>query len=687
MPYLSELIKTLRIYAPLLVVPAALAHGASIDITVPWQCDQTYETEVPITTDIKITIDSESGEIISSDLDRLLSQAKKESKWDFFQCMQSFVEKVSNSLVSSAYDRTSEYENSAEQKAVLKLEQTIADYGAKAFQGAAIIPFEPGEASRVALTDDERQWLKHEITFLCGKSIPGVKRRAPKIKYLDKAFLSIELPKIIEEVQRGKSIQSDASKNCLKSIASSYLGTLLDASLAPNQCETHPKECEERNRSVQKVIGILSSIDGLKPFFSKTSELVASCQLNSEQTNEELNALLSALEALNSCISLKADESAIVRGDQGSGVDSRYVLSMLPAVKGKAAFRVTINPEFAREDAEFDVGINKYYSDKARKCLANVQDKLIGPNGERLEIKLYDDVKNETSIKNAPPPKVRVEIAKSEIRDHSKKWSPNSDCSTIIHELFHLIGLADEYEEVSSGVRVEKDGLVKWVEKDATIADYNCRAIGPKDSVMNSPQAAIKSVSPGKAIMTCQCTNVMMGMVGGAGGFGGVGIGGMPGGAIPALTEDYKKEFEKQMAETAKRMEEEKIKCLKILESISVNSDRCPVGTIKNVEDITYSEWESNQFYRDRIEKAEKREIDPMMMARTVRVAPKEEKESLLYPGQFRAITEPGCFSSNRTYYLCSREAYRTSRGAYGKDRCGKGLPKECSQGGAAWLE
>jgi hypothetical protein len=61
-------------------------------------------------------------------------------------------------------------------------------------------------------------------------------------------------------------------------------------------------------------------------------------------------------------------------------------------------------------------------------------------------------------------------------------------------------------------------------------------------------------------------------------------------------------------------------------------------------------------------------------------------RTSLLFPAQFRTITQPGCIRDNRVFYSCSREAYRTSRGRYGLQRCGLGLPPECRQGGAAWM-
>ncbi|MEK6705198.1 MAG: hypothetical protein AABZ06_05370 [Bdellovibrionota bacterium] len=665
------------------------AHAAEIEISAPWQCDQTYETVVPLSSTIKIKIDTDSGKISSADLDNILSQANQEVRLDFFDCVQAFAEKATDALMSSTYARVSEFENSAEQKAASYIEKMTAEYGAKSFRRAAVSPFEPGEASRLASTEDEKQWLEHEISFLCGQTNPGIKRRAPRTKLLDGRFISENLPKLITQIKTSKSMQP----GCLRSIATTYLDLLLDAGLAPNQCDSNPEICRKRNQSIQKVVSSLAAIDGLTPFFSKTDAAISSCQPDIQGTNQALGDLLASLETLKACVALKPDESAAVYGDRGSGVSSRYSLSRLQPVNGKPTYRATLNVKFVREGAEFDEGIHQYYAEKANRCLSSVQDKLRGPGGEVLSIQLSDDA---TLREGVAPQKNVIRIAKDEMRDNSGKWSPNSDCPTITHELFHLLGLTDEYEERSSGVHIEADGSIKWVEKDATLPKYDCRIFGPKDSLMASQWDAIKSVLPGKTITTCQCTNATIGMGMGfpSGGYGGVvgvagsGMGGMApvGAVVPALTEEQKKKFEEQMAELTKRMEEEKGKCLKLLESIPVNTDRCPSGTTKTVQDITFSDWESNKLYRDQMEKAEKHEADPMLMARSIRVAPKAMRESLLYPAQFRAITEPGC-SSNRVYYSCAKEAYKTSRAVYGSDRCNKGLSKECSRGGAAWLK
>lgn len=72
---------------------------------------------------------------------------------------------------------------------------------------------------------------------------------------------------------------------------------------------------------------------------------------------------------------------------------------------------------------------------------------------------------------------------------------------------------------------------------------------------------------------------------------------------------------------------------------------------------------------------------------RIVEPGARQTGRSLLYPAEFRAITQPGCVDVNRLYYMCSREAHKTSKAHYGKDRCATVLPAECLKDNGAWLK
>ncbi len=68
------------------------------------------------------------------------------------------------------------------------------------------------------------------------------------------------------------------------------------------------------------------------------------------------------------------------------------------------------------------------------------------------------------------------------------------------------------------------------------------------------------------------------------------------------------------------------------------------------------------------------------------------ERESILFPAHFRAITQPGCKDVNKNYYDCSQNAYRFSKPAIPEELnstafgC-KPVPEACRWRSFKWLE
>jgi hypothetical protein len=85
-----------------------------------------------------------------------------------------------------------------------------------------------------------------------------------------------------------------------------------------------------------------------------------------------------------------------------------------------------------------------------------------------LEIRLTEDPKI---------PKNTIWIKNQNTRSQDNSYASLIDCPTMIHEILHLFGLVDEYEEKLDGT-------------------YNCRAIGPAGSVMHSQGLATMDSVP-----------------------------------------------------------------------------------------------------------------------------------------------------------------------------------------------
>ncbi len=105
---------------------------------------------------------------------------------------------------------------------------------------------------------------------------------------------------------------------------------------------------------------------------------------------------------------------------------------------------------------------------QTQQCLAQVQPFLKGPAGEMLVIRLAPEAEVDRS-----PFKRVIQVTGQPVRGHSALWQAQWQCPQIMHEVFHLVGLVDEYADAPS---------------------YVCRASGPTDSIMVNPDLAYQVV-------------------------------------------------------------------------------------------------------------------------------------------------------------------------------------------------
>ncbi len=105
------------------------------------------------------------------------------------------------------------------------------------------------------------------------------------------------------------------------------------------------------------------------------------------------------------------------------------------------------------------------------QCLAEADPFLVGPSGEKLQIRLATEAETAQM-----PGRSTVHVTSDPVRGHSRLWWTGWGCPQVMHEVFHFVGLTDEYAEPGT---------------------YACRAVGPSDSLMANPAAAYQSVFTG----------------------------------------------------------------------------------------------------------------------------------------------------------------------------------------------
>ncbi len=123
--------------------------------------------------------------------------------------------------------------------------------------------------------------------------------------------------------------------------------------------------------------------------------------------------------------------------------------------------------------------IPEHYMTKVKKCMNKANPKLIGPNGEKLNI-IISSPKDTCEKKKSE----KIEIQSRHHRSNTFQYSSNIDCPSILHEMLHLFGLEDEYEERSYS---QKENLKAISDNYGQYSHsvYDCRFTS-EDSIMSN---------------------------------------------------------------------------------------------------------------------------------------------------------------------------------------------------------
>ena len=192
------------------------------------------------------------------------------------------------------------------------------------------------------------------------------------------------------------------------------------------------------------------------------------------------------------CSDLKPGESRRVYS--GSGIDTSYPLQ---AQEG-GGFVVPLTLQFeADEDYDGPVSrsrVGRHYQKQAQECLKKASEKMLGPGGGKLNIVIQPPPARTSTA--CPSGQVRkIKVGSKHHRSHSKKYSSDIDCPTITHEVLHLMGLCDNYEEKSMGFSVDsRTGQASFVHSQSEVPSvrskefkpaFDCRVV-KKNNIMSN---------------------------------------------------------------------------------------------------------------------------------------------------------------------------------------------------------
>jgi hypothetical protein len=322
-----------------------------------------------------------------------------------------------------------------------------------------------------------------------------------------------------------------------------------------------------------------------------------------------------------------------------SGVEMRYVLKR----KEMQNYQAFLNLEFfAKTGSKKDSSKGIEMLKKVQSCVRDLNPSLRGPEGKTLEI-IINDAYSEAPLQ-------KIALMNPGYRSHSRAYAEDITCSTIMHELMHLMGLVDEYVESESS--------------------YDCRAIGPDDSLMSSQTSAVFNLLHQSVLdFTYMCLN-----------------------------EDREDRITERHRQWITKNESDIVLELKKLRNSNNNDFNrnilCPKGmkaSFPLVAPKRFSAIDSIEQIQNSFNVTMQRNMFREQELKVVAsIAEDSLRTSILYTRHFEMIVNPGC-SVNHEYYQCAAHAYTATKKL--KPGCAENLlPLSCartknldSQGRATW--
>lgn len=193
---------------------------------------------------------------------------------------------------------------------------------------------------------------------------------------------------------------------------------------------------------------------------------------------EELLALAKETKRINECRPMNTGDWVVIDEHSGpTGIGADYALTKVSPQKWVAALSLDVQSRHGVTSAEMFGRINQ--------CMSAVNPAMRGPNNEQLEIKILTPDEASKLPRGKRPPTVEIDIQPTGARSHSKAYAADINCSTIVHEVLHLLGLCDEYNGDGDG--------------------YQCRAVPSGDSIMKSHWTVFNDTIPRQ--LSCDCVS------------------------------------------------------------------------------------------------------------------------------------------------------------------------------------
>ncbi len=379
-------------------------------------------------------------------------------------------------------------------------------------------------------------------------------------------------------------------------------------------CSANQEECRQSDLQIAQTLRAFQGMNLVGfPEMLDNFELQI-CSDISGQASDPVALLLNSFSSINNCVPLRPGEARVASQPINSNAEPRYTLRSLPqSPGGQERFQAVLDLNFVPTEG-LSMAPDEFKQQIVRPCLETANLALLGPAGESLQLVLFEDIPDSDAVPR--PQRSDIILSQTTARENAENWAINTQCNTIIHEVMHLLGLCDHYEETWIGTVIGPNGQRIEVNDETPVTELQmktfksnspCRITSPSTEIdlMNDHVEAFDNcISPNFEYTVCACS-----------------------------PNNYSENQQQQYQQ-----------CIANLSQIP-NGMNCP-GKILTLRDYLTSVpvigMSGSESYI--------MEVQPLS-------SPPRPACSLLRPNQFRKIVNAGCSLGTRLYNLCEAES------------------------------
>jgi hypothetical protein len=306
--------------------------------------------------------------------------------------------------------------------------------------------------------------------------------------------------RVIQEMLQ--HIKNNFDDNCLEIFIRSYIQT--KGGLAEHS------NLDQYELTLKKVFE--SNIKNLTSFFYKLGTSFQNAFHPEQVTSEQISIdeYFKQAEEFSSCRQLGNGESKVVKGNViGIREGTHYLIEKTGSTTYKATLAIDFN------DRNPNLNMNKAQMlTKVRECLNVSQTYFRSPIGESLQVNIITPAELLKLPKEKQPRIKKINIWPAGTYTPAHDTFPvDINCSEIVHEFLHHLGLVDEYRDYEQVVVNAQTG--KLIPAHANILEllrngsaiyqdrFMCRVISQTNSIMNNNRAVFDDMVSRK--VTCEC--------------------------------------------------------------------------------------------------------------------------------------------------------------------------------------